>query len=402
VAYLLHPHRRVIVRRSFSPRRVFATVGRPVLFYTAIAAVVSAAHVAGWRRLDVPALPVSLIAATLGILLGFRNNSGYERWWEARTLWGGVVNQSRTFARQVLTFLPAALPPVEAADGERRAAAAAIVASPLLDTALAGAAPSGAAASGAARRSADGFDGAVRDLDGAAPDGAAPDGAAPAGSARSPRDGVASDGRSGDGTPPEASAEARELVYAQIGFVNALRCHLRREDPLPAIAPFFAPTVVEALRGEQNVPAAVLAWIATRLRRVLDGRRTDDVFRLVALDGTLTELTNLLGGCERIKNTPIPRPYDWLPNVMVRLYLLILPLGMVDDLGLVTPLVTAVIALLFLGLDAIGRAVETPFEGEANDTPMSALCRTVEINLRQMLGERELPAPVQPVEGILY
>ena len=370
----------VIVRREYSLRRVFATVGRPVLLYTGVAAVVSAAHVAGWRWLDVPALPVSLLAATLGILLGFRNNSGYERWWEARTLWGGVVNQSRTFARQVLTFVPAALPPVDEPSGERRAGAARVVASRLLDTAL------GAAAG--TSWSADGADGAVRDRDGAA---------APA-----TRAGERDAGHTaGDGSPG-VSADVRELVYAQIGFANALRCHLRREDPSPAIAPFFAPAVVDALRGEQNVPAAVLAWIATRLRRILDGRRTDDTFRLAALDDTLTELTNLLGGCERIKNTPIPRPYDWLPNVMVRLYLLILPLGMVADLGLVTPLVTAVIALLFLSLDAIGRLVETPFENEANDTPMTALCRTIEINLRQMLGERELPSPVQPVDGILY
>ncbi|GJG86065.1 hypothetical protein tb265_12460 [Gemmatimonadetes bacterium T265] len=380
----------MIVRHSLSLRQAFATVGRPLVVYTAIAAAVSAAHVAGWHQVDVPALPVSLIAATLGILLGFRNNSGYNRWWEARTLWGGVVNQSRTFARQVLTFLPATPPPVGGEDGERRAGSAALVSSPLLETALAGAAPAAAAPAGAERWSVDGFDGAVRDRDGAARGVGASAGAT----------------REAGGPPPAASAavtaEVRELVYAQIGFVNALRCHLRREDPVPEIAPFFAAAVVDAMRGEQNVPAAVLAWTATRLRRVLDGRRADDAFRLVALDRTLTELTNLLGGCERIKNTPIPRPYDWLPNVMVRLYLLILPLGMVADLGLLTPVVTAVIALLFLGLDAVGRAVETPFEGQANDTPMTALCRTIEINLRQMLGEREMPAPVQPVDGVLY
>lgn len=354
---------------------MFAVVGRPVALYTAIAVLVSAAHVAGWRWLDVPALPVSLLAATLGILLGFRNNSGYERWWEARTLWGGIVNQSRTFARQVVTLLP--VTPVASDDaGERRAVGPRLVTSRLLDTALAAAEPVVVTES----RSADGSDGAVRD-----------------------RDGTAAAWRHARTTPGAGvTAEVRELVHAQIGFVNALRCHLRREDPIPEIAPFFPPAVLEALRGEQNVPNAVLAWIATRLRRILDGRRADDTFRLIALDATLTELTNLMGGCERIKNTPIPRPYDWLPNVMVRLYLLILPLGMVADLGLVTPVVTAVIALLFLALDAIGRAVETPFENDVNDTPMTALCRTIEINLRQMLGEQELPGPVQPVDGVLY
>ncbi len=198
------------------------------------------------------------------------------------------------------------------------------------------------------------------------------------------------------------SAEARELVYAQIGLVNALRCHLRRQDPLPEIAPFFPRPVLEALEREQNVPAAILVWMAARLRRLLDGRRPDDAFRLAALDETLTELTNVMGACERIKNTPIPRPYDFLPRVMVRAYLIILPLGMVRELALVTPLVTALIAFLFLAMDQIGRNVEAPFENDIHDTPMTALCRTIEINLRQTLGETELPPAVQPSGGFLY
>jgi putative membrane protein len=197
------------------------------------------------------------------------------------------------------------------------------------------------------------------------------------------------------------SPEARELVYAQIGFVNALRCHLRRQDPIPEITPFLRRPVIEALHDEQNVPAAILAWVATRLRRLFDGR-PEDTFRLVALDETLSELTNLMGACERIKNTPIPRQYDFLPRVMVRAYLVILPLGMVRELALLTPLVSAVIAFLFLSLDQIGRNVEAPFENDIHDTPMTALCRTIEINLRQMLGETELPPPVQPVNGFLY
>ena len=86
----------------------------------------------------------------------------------------------------------------------------------------------------------------------------------------------------------------------------------------------------------------------------------------------------------------------------MRAYLLFLPLAAVEPLGLVTPLVTAVIAFLFLSLDLIGHNVEAPFENDIHDTPMTALTRTIEINLRQMLGETELPPPVQPVDGFLY
>jgi putative membrane protein len=86
---------------------------------------------------------------------------------------------------------------------------------------------------------------------------------------------------------------------------------------------------------------------------------------------------------------------------MVGAYLLILPVGLVADLGLATPGITAVIAALFIALDQIGRNVEAPFENDVHDTPMTALCRTIEINLRQMLGETELPPPVQPAAGFL-
>lgn len=386
----------MIVRRTLSWRRILGYLGRPLAGYTLLALVVSVAH-AGWGAtwLAVPALPVTILAATLGILLGFRNNSGYDRWWEARTVWGGIVNVSRTFARLALTLLPPGpdgVPGAEGSDGAGPLARRGYRASPLVEAAFWD-------GDGVARRDGDrASDGAVRDEHGAAV-------GAP-GLLREP--GVAGVAALEPCHFHTVSAEARELVYAQIGFVNALRCHLRRQDPLPEVAPFVRAPVLDALHAEQNVPAALLVWMATRLRRVLGGtdgdapRVPDATLRLLALSDTLAELTTLMGACERIKNTPIPRQYDFLPRVMVRVYLAILPLSMVSELGFVTPVVTAVIGFLFLSLDAIGRNVEAPFENDIHDTPMSALCRTIEINLRQMLGETDLPPAVQPVDGFLY
>jgi putative membrane protein len=96
----------VIVRRTLSWRRVVAYVGWPIAVHVLVATAIAVLH--GIGRLDwlaLPSLPVTILAATIGILLAFRNNSAYDRWWEARTVRGGIVNQSRTFARQVLTFL---------------------------------------------------------------------------------------------------------------------------------------------------------------------------------------------------------------------------------------------------------------------------------------------------------
>ncbi len=185
--------------------------------------------------------------------------------------------------------------------------------------------------------------------------------------------------------------------------MNAARCHLRRHDPIAEIAPFFRPPVLDAQPAEQNLPAAILVWMATRLRNAFArATGTESTLRLLALDETLPELTDLLGACERIKNTPIPRQDDFLPRVMVRAYLVLLPMSVVAELGIATPLVTAVLAFVFLSLDTIGRNVEAPFENDVHDTPVTALSRTIEINLRQMLGERTLPPPVEPVDGYLY
>jgi putative membrane protein len=411
----------VIVRRTLSWRRVVGYVGWPIAVHVLVATAIAVLH--GIGRLDwlaLPSLPVTILAATIGILLAFRNNSAYDRWWEARTVWGGIVNQSRTFARQVLTFFPAALPLDGGVlgtaghsdgdvNGERRARLAPLA--PVVASRVAASAVDSAARAWEAgdRQVAYGSDGAVRDPNGrAAPANGAGEARVTAVAPRVVYTPYRVAAAPDPGEPTErcafdaVTAEARELVYAQVGFVHALRCHLRRQDPFPEVTPFFRPGLIAALREEQNVPAAILVWMATRLRRLLDGRRADDVYRLVALDGTLGELTNLLGACERIKNTPIPGQYDWLPRVVTRAYLLFLPLALVAELGLATPLVTAVIAFLFLSMDAIGRNVEAPFENDIHDTPMTALSRTIEINLRQMLGDTELPPAVQPVDGFLY
>ncbi|MBN9688331.1 MULTISPECIES: bestrophin family protein [unclassified Corallococcus] len=381
----------MIVGRMLSWRIILRYTGRPVVVHIALALAISL----GYEALDatwlsVPALPVTLLAAALGVLLGFRNNSAYERWWEARTIWGGLVNASRTLARQVLTFLPA--PRAQRSDGTPETPSAA---SRLVQVAVQ---PEGPALSPAWSTVGDG---AVRDRFGHARDLRGPS---------TPRANLATFLHPGAETPrgipsmfEGITEDARELVYAQIGFVNALRCHLRRQDPFPEITPFFRPSVLEALRVEQNVPAAILLWMGTRMRRIYsDIEHPEKVYMRVSMDETLTELTNYLGACERIKNTPLPRQYDILPHAMVRAYLAMLPLGVVADLGVLTPLVTAIIAFLFIALDAVGRDVENPFEDAVSDTPMTALCRTIEINLRQMVGESELPPPVQPKDGLLY
>ncbi|EPX61203.1 hypothetical protein D187_000986 [Cystobacter fuscus DSM 2262] len=380
----------MIVGKTLSWHIVLKYTGRPVVVHVLMAtAVVIAYSKFSLTFLAVPALPVTVLAATVGILLTFRNNSAYDRWWEARTLWGSLVNTSRTFARQVLTFLPGSLSNEASTMSSMPRAT-----SRLLRTAVE-ASPHGGTLGVS--------DGAVRDRFGKAR-GAfiAPHSLMDHASLEVLK--VPEEGRVDTPVLFESiTTDARELVYAQIGFVNALRCHLRRQDPFPSLQPFFHPSVLEALREEQNVPTAIVVWMSARLRRVLsEAPGVESMLRLTILNNSLTDLMNILGACERIKNTPIPRQYDVLPHAMVRAYLALLPLGVVAELGILTPFVTAIIAFLFIAMDAVGRDVEAPFEDGYSDIPMTALARTIEINLRQMLGETELPPPLQPENGLLY
>ena len=115
------------------------------------------------------------------------------------------------------------------------------------------------------------------------------------------------------------------------------------------------------------------------------------------LDATLSSLTASAACCERIKNTPIPFSYTLLLHRTAYMYCFLLPFGLVDTTGFMTPFVVGIVAYTFFGLDALGDEIEEPFGLESNDLPLDTLCRAIEVNLRESLGEKDLPPPIQAV-----
>ncbi len=97
----------------------------------------------------------------------------------------------------------------------------------------------------------------------------------------------------------------------------------------------------------------------------------------------------------------MPQQYAAFSRVFVTAYCLMLPFGIVPDLNFLTPLGSAVIGFVFLALDESGRHLEDPFMRSVYDVPMSAITRTVEIDLRQAVGDSDVPPPLHPVRGIL-
>src|SRR5205807_1179965 len=127
-----------------------------------------------------------------------------------------------------------------------------------------------------------------------------------------------------------------------------------------------------------------------------------DSMRLTAIDRSLSELCNLQGACERIKNTPLPRQYDYFPRLMVGAYCLLLPFGLVAGMGVFTPLASTLVSFIFVSLESIGRDIESPFDNTVHDTPMSSLTRMIEINLRQSLDQKTRITELTPIDGFVY
>ena len=105
--------------------------------------------------------------------------------------------------------------------------------------------------------------------------------------------------------------------------------------------------------------------------------------------------------CERINSTPIPFTYTLLLHRTAYLYCFLLPFGLVDTIGFMTPFVVAIVAYTFFGLDALGDEIEEPFGKDANDLPLTAICRTIEINLRESLDDDQIPEPLTPLNFCL-
>ncbi|VVC55956.1 putative membrane protein [Beijerinckiaceae bacterium RH AL1] len=254
-------------------------------------------------------LPLTLFGTALALFIGFCVNAAYARWWEARGLWGLMINASRNVARQAISFCDESVP------------------------------------------------GAIKGL-------------------------------------------AREIARGQIAYVHVLRTSLRGQ-PMPDEARRYLPAdQVEGLARIANKHNMILTDMALMAARALKAGMLDPYAR-VRIEATLVDIANAQGGMERIKNTPLPSQYRFFPLIFAHVFCIILPFAVVQKLGIYTPFGSAFVGLMFLMAVQIGLDLMDPFADDIYDVPMTAMCRTIEIDLLQMLGE-PAPEPVRPVDGILW
>lgn len=302
---------------------------------------------------DIPILPLTIIGTAVAFYLGFKNNQAYDRLWEARKIWGAIVNDSRSWGAMVRSF-------------------------------------------------------------------------------------VSNQFREDDENKQAIYFWHQKLIYRHIAWLYALRSQLLLPTPwehasqtghakktddrlrkqfgthllndeitINELNRFMPEDEFQKLIDCKNTATQIIDQQAQDLKDLRSKDFIDD-FRQMELQGLLTMFYTHQGKAERIKKFPLPRQYSGMSGVFVFIFIFLLPFGMVSafhEVGtygtwLSIPFSIAV-AWVYLVMELVGDYSENPFEGLGNDIPMFSLCRVIEIDLREMLGETELPPPVEPINGVL-
>ena len=253
-------------------------------------------HVLRWDWISLPMTPVALLGGGLAIFLGFRNNSAYDRWWEARKIWGGMVNVSRTFSMNVISFL-------KSENEEDR---------------------------------------------------------------------------------------IHQIVKRHLAFIYALKNQLRELEALHQSKDFLRSDELLIHENKVNAATSILTEQGMSIT-TLKKEGKIDAFEHQLLMKNIELMFDYQGMSERIKKTVFPYFYKYFTRTFLWLFLLILPASLVHEMSWHAIPLSVAISFVYMILDRIGDVTENPLDGRSSGTPLNAICRTIEIDLLQQLGEENIP-----------
>ena len=301
----------------------------------------------------IPWLPIAVIGTAVAFYIGFKNNQSYDRLWEARKIWGAIVNSSRMWGATVKAY-------------------------------------------------------------------------------------VTNQFRDENVSEEELASMHQKLIYRHIAYLYTLRSQLliptswehvsqkglvgmstrRRmrkwgvglltdDVTIEELTAFLPPEELNRLINYKNTATQIIDQQSQDLKDLRSQNLIDD-FRHMELQNLLNDFYTHQGKAERIKKFPLPRQYASVSSIFVGLFIFLLPLGMVSEfhklghwaMWLSVPF-TVIVGWVYIMMELVGDYSENPFEGLGNDIPMLSLCRVIEIDLREMLGEKDLPPNIQPSNGVL-
>jgi ion channel-forming bestrophin family protein len=300
-------------------------------------------QVAGLKWLAIPWTVVALLGTATAFIVGFKNTQTYNRTWEARQIWGAILNNSRAWGTMSRDFL-------------------------------------------------------------------------------------------------NNSEKSKELIYRHFAWLTALRYQMRdsrvwetasksynseyqqfysipeRETPLETeLAKYISAEELKYILTTKNRAAQLMSLQSKTLKSLFTNKEIDS-YQFVEMEKMVRDFFDQQGKSERIKNFPYPRQFATINSFFIKLFCFLLPFGMLKEFDklnesidgimkgnmvwLVIPF-SVLISWVYTSLEQVGESTENPFEGSANDVPISQMSRTIEIDLREMLGETDLPPALQPKNNII-
>ncbi|MCL1664691.1 multidrug transporter [Elizabethkingia ursingii] len=330
--------------KRYTPFEFAKWTKRDTFLMLIIATVPTILYVIGWKFIGLPWQPVAILGTAVAFIVGFKNNASYNRIWEARQIYGAIINDSRSFAYS------------------------------------------------------------VRDTLGG-----------------------------------KESLVVKKIFYRHFAWLTALRFQLReprswenmsqrsnfvyRESryEIPELNSTLEEELKSYLSGEElqyilskkNKATQLTALQSEELIRLKKAGEIND-FEWTLLQQSIIKFTDDQGKAERIKNFPYPRNFASIATYLLFIFVILAPFGLVkemDKLGEGTFMqgytvwfnipFSAIIAWAFHTLDTVGESSVNPFEGSANDVPITQISRTIEIDMRDMLDESDLPQPITPKNNIV-
>jgi putative membrane protein len=302
---------------------------------------------AGFTWIAIPWVPIAMTGTAAAFIVGFKNTQTYNRLWEARQIYGSILNLTRAWGIMV-------------------------------------------------------------------------------------RDYVSENSNQPESGKEDLNFTHKQLIYRHIGWLTALRFQLReprvwenlsksynieylkhykipeRESTLnEELQKYLSSEELEYIFSKKNKAVQIISLQSAQLRQVYE-RGQLDTLQFIELERMLKDFYEQQGKCERIKNFPYPRQFASINLFFIRIFVYMVPFGMLNEFSklganmvwLTIPF-SMLVSWVFNSMERVGESTENPFEGSANDVPISAMTRTMEIDLRDMLNEIDLPPAMTPINNIL-
>ena len=248
---------------------------------------------------EIPVTVPAFIGTAISIILSFKLNQSYDRWWEARKIWGIIVNESRNLVLQLQSFL---------ADAHKD--------------------------------------------------------------------------------------DIRTIAYRQIAWCYCLGQSLRGLEAVNNMDKYLSGADLTNIKLHNNKPLAILQLNARHVAELEDEKAIENRTQ-IHINNTLINLTNAMGMAERIKSTVFPVTYRLFLHWMIYLFTVVLSLALYDLAWYFElPLLLAISSAFFL-LEKAATQLQDPFENSPTDTPVTTIATNIEINIKQMLQEADVPTPLR-------